>query len=243
MKRWMVIMALFFCFVLPSSVIGSENPLAEVEAKILSGDLDGAYKLFKSGRFIIKNPQLHYKISREVENIIKYFNELSKFNEYIKSDNENMAIATYKKLQFIHDKIPHNIYFTEKMFQTIDTSFKESTEKTKTIIARREAEEQQQKLIKQKERENEEKEFAEQQEKKDAEEAAALDALKKKCGKDFGRIEVGMNFNRINECYNAYAKFYRHGQLKTKNGVVTEYRDGSIYVYVTNGKVAAWGKY
>ncbi|HPL64822.1 MAG TPA: hypothetical protein PK587_13750, partial [Syntrophales bacterium] len=87
MKTRMMALLFLLCFSFPFSAFSNSDYLMDVESKILSGDLNGAYELFTSGTFIIKNPQLYYKVSNEVETVLRFCSESAKFNKAIASGN------------------------------------------------------------------------------------------------------------------------------------------------------------
>jgi hypothetical protein len=136
MKARMMVLLFFLCFSFPFSALGSSDYLMDVESKILSGDLHGAYELFTSGTFIIKNPQLHSKISNEVETVLRFCSESAKFNKAIASGNENLALAHFKSIKFLHDKLPTTLHFSEKLSQVIEASYKGTSEKHESIVAK-----------------------------------------------------------------------------------------------------------
>ena len=84
-------------------------------------------------------------------------------------------------------------------------------------------------------------EMAEQE----AREEAAEAEKQKSCGDDYMKIRVGMKVSQVQKCY---GEFHLQGQVKTKDGVVSEYRrgngyvEGSEYLYIKDGRVVAWGE-
>ncbi|MFA7465257.1 MAG: hypothetical protein WCY54_09395, partial [Syntrophales bacterium] len=136
MKTRMMALLFLLCFSFPFSAFSNSDYLMDVESKILSGDLNGAYELFTSGTFIIKNPQLYYKVSNEVETVLRFCSESAKFNKAIASGNENLALAHFKSIKFLHDKLPPTLHFSEKLSQVIEASYKGTSEKHESIVAK-----------------------------------------------------------------------------------------------------------
>lgn len=62
--------------------------------------------------------------------------------------------------------------------------------------------------------------------------------VNKECGDDYGQIRVGMKLERAEKCN---GEFYLHGQVQYKGSTVDYYTRGDTYLYISNGKVVAWG--
>jgi len=253
---------LFLCFSLPFSALGSSDYLTDVESKILAGDLHGAYELFTSGPFIIKNPQLHSKVSNEVETVLRFCSESAKFNKAIASGNENLALGHFKNVRFLHDKLPATLHFSEKLSQTIEASYKGNSEKYESIVAKLAAaradqerkvatgKEEQINAIKAELAETEKKraaaaaaakkkhqDFMKRAEQEEKERDAYIASLQKECGDDYKNIKVGMTLDRANKCY---GEFFQRGQVQTKYGIVSRYSRGGVHLFVKNGQILAW---
>lgn len=70
-----------------------------------------------------------------------------------------------------------------------------------------------------------------------AEEQRAEDARRKKCGGDYGKIAVGMNFSRVQQCS---GPFMAIGQINRGDGVVSTFENPWWFVHVMRGTVIAW---
>lgn len=75
----------------------------------------------------------------------------------------------------------------------------------------------------------------------DEQERKAEASLKKKCGKDYMRVEIGMSFERVRECA---GPFERVAQMRRNSdgAVATVYDAPGGRVYVVAGKVSAWSR-
>lgn len=75
-------------------------------------------------------------------------------------------------------------------------------------------------------------------------EAAIMAGVKKRCGKDFERVRVGMSLNRAKDC--STMPLYVAGQVNRQDGVMSAYKipiPGSYrnkYLYVMDNKIVAW---
>lgn len=230
---------LVFSLLMPYYAFCETEPrLVEVEEKILSGDLKGAMTLFNSPLYIREDPQ-HYKHSAEIKKVIRYFEELSRFNNLASApDNESQAVLSYKNLKWAHEHVPKDIHFSNKLRSKIDSSAQESAEKYKLLAAEVAANKERERQDQLKKREDEEKAFKAQAAQEDAERAEIEAALQKECGDEYDQIRIGMKLTRVQQCV---GEFYLRGQVKTKNGVVDHYTRDGAYLYVKDGNVVAWG--
>lgn len=64
-------------------------------------------------------------------------------------------------------------------------------------------------------------------------------AREKECGADFGRIQLGMLFPRVEKCV---GEFTLRGQTQLNGGVVEQYSRGNMFVYIKDGKVVSWSE-
>jgi hypothetical protein len=69
------------------------------------------------------------------------------------------------------------------------------------------------------------------------EQARELAAQKRKCGKDYRTIRIGMTIERLDEC-TAGASYVN--ETVTQDGVIETYRTRSSYVNVKNGKIISY---
>lgn len=62
-------------------------------------------------------------------------------------------------------------------------------------------------------------------------------AQKKKCGKDFGKLRVGMTLERYEECTDGVIFMT---ETVSKGAVVETYRSTFYYIHATNGRIVAY---
>lgn len=197
MKKWTIIAALFFCFVLPPFYafcdVDEASILAKVEARILVSDYEGADRELKSDDF--NDIRRFNSLSDEVERVIDYCKAYSNFNKLASSKGKEAdAIASYENLIKVYNALPENLRFSDNFINQLETSF-----------------------------------------------TNAQKYITKQCGNEYRKIRVGMSLSRVQKCYGG--ELFLRGQVHTKFGTVSEYGRGNVYLYIKNGKVAAWGAY
>jgi len=87
-----------------------------------------------------------------------------------------------------------------------------------------------------------------------AEQASAekIEALKKECGDDYGKVRVGMSLDRVKQCWRHFGIFRLTSEVNRDDGVLSVYSmpvddKGSLAfafgvsaIYVMHGKVVGW---
>lgn len=67
--------------------------------------------------------------------------------------------------------------------------------------------------------------------------AAEEEALKKKCGKDYRSLRIGMSFERVEQCFEALDL---EATTKTENGVIQTYSSTFFLISFMNGQVISY---